>query len=251
MKVSVALVTYNSHRFLRPQIDTILANLGPDDEIVVSDDGSTDDTLDILNEYASKDSRFRIFQIEHRGCNGNYENAIAQCAGDIIFLSDDDNVWEPNKVKTVLKAFEENPKVWFVQHDCEITDGELNQISPSFFQTRKARPGLIRNIMRVSYGGSLIAFKREMLNYALPFPKKMPVAYDEWLGLIASKHGKVLFLPIVLSKWRRYAGTQSTGYVSANGTATTRKRNPLKGTIKRTYVRITSRLIKFWWAIRY
>ena len=104
MKVSVALVTYNSEKYIREQIDTILPNLMPDDEIIVSDDGSSDSTLDILHGYAVVDSRFKIHQIEHSGCNSNYENAIWRCTGDVIFLSDDDNVWLDGKVEAVKKV---------------------------------------------------------------------------------------------------------------------------------------------------
>ena len=161
-KISVALITYNSEQYLRPQIDTILANLGPADEVVVSDDGSTDSTISILKNYAEKDSRFHLFSIAHSGCNANYQNAISHCTGDLIFLSDDDNVWLPNKVDRVAKAFADNPKVWFVMHDCEICDQDLKQIKPSFFQDRKAKPGLFRNIMKCSYGGSSLPSEKSL-----------------------------------------------------------------------------------------
>ena len=249
MKVSVALVTYNSEKYLKEQIDTILQNLGPDDEVVVSDDGSIDSTPNILNSYIASDSRFRIHQIEHSGCNGNYENAIKHCTGDIIFLSDDDNVWLDSKVDTVKKVFEANPEVGFVMHDCKVCDANLIAIAPSYFKLRNARPGLWRNIMKVSYGGSLIAFRKELLKYILPFPKKMPVFYDEWIGTMASKHSKVVFIPEVLSKWRRHNGSQSTGYLSSGGKATTKKKVSFKGSISRFWQRVSTRLVKIGWAI--
>lgn len=249
MKVSVALVTYNSERYLREQIDTIIPNLGSGDEIVISDDGSTDSTQEILNGYALSDPRFKIYQIEHSGCNGNYENAIKHCSGDIIFLSDDDNVWAGDKVAIVKKAFESDPRIGLVMHDCEVCDADLNVIAPSFFKLRNAKPGLWRNIMKVSYGGSLFAFRKELLNYILPFPKRMPVFYDEWIGTMASKHSKVVFVPQVLSKWRRHSGTQSTGYVSSEGKATTKKTISLKGSFFRLRQRISTRMVKVGWAI--
>jgi glycosyltransferase involved in cell wall biosynthesis len=249
MKISVALITYNSETFLRPQIDTILENLGPDDEIIVSDDGSTDSTGEILSSYAKQDSRFRLFSIPHSGCNANYENAISHCTGDIIFLSDDDNVWLPNKTEEVLKIFEANPHVDFVMHDCQICDADLKEIKPSFFQDRKAKPGLLRNIMKCSYGGSLIAFKTTLVQRIVPFPKKMPVFYDEWIGLEASKHGKVYFLPKVLSKWRRHSGSASTGFVGEDGQTIAKKKAHFKGSLRRLHERIHTRLVKLWWAL--
>jgi glycosyltransferase involved in cell wall biosynthesis len=249
MKISVALITYNSEQFLRPQIDTILENLGPEDEIVVSDDGSTDSTKDILASYASKDPRFHLFSIVHSGCNANYENAISHCTGDLIFLSDDDNVWLPNKVSAVKEVFQKNPGVWFVMHDCQICDQDLNEIRPSFFKDRNAKPGLFRNIMKCSYGGSLIAFRKELTARILPFPKKMPVFYDEWVGLEASKHGKVYFLPQILSKWRRHGGSASTGFISSNGQVVSKKKAQFKGSFKRFHQRIHTRVVKLWWAL--
>jgi len=249
MKISVALITFNSQEYLRPQIDTILENLGPNDEVVVSDDGSSDETLSILGDYANKDPRFHIYRIQHSGCNGNYQNAISKCTGDLIFLSDDDNVWMPNKVSEVVKAFEAHPEVWMVMHDCQICDQDLKEIKPSFFEDRKAKPGLFRNIMKCSYGGSLIAFRKELIQRILPFPKRMPVYYDEWIGLEASKHGHVLFLPMVLSKWRRHSGSASTGYIASNGTVTAHKKNRVKGAWSRLHQRIHTRVVKIWWAI--
>lgn len=248
-KISVALITFNSEQFLRPQIDTILQNLGPSDEIVVSDDGSTDSTMEILSSYAKNDNRFKIFSISHSGCNGNYENAISHCTGDVIFLSDDDNVWLPNKVREVMKVFSDNPKIWLVMHDCQICDASLNEIKPSFFADRNAKPGLFRNIMKCSYGGSLIAFRKELVQRIIPFPKKMPVFYDEWIGLEASKHGHVFFLPLVLSKWRRHSGSASTGFIGQNGQVVVKKRASLKGWFRRFHERVHTRCVKLWWAV--
>lgn len=249
MKISVAVVTYNSAQYLRPQLDTILENLGPADEIIVSDDGSTDSTLQILKSYQDNDSRFRVFSIKHSGCNANYENAISRCTGDIIFLSDDDNVWLPNKVSEVLKVFSDNPKVSLVMHDCQICNADLSEIKPSFFQDRNAKPGLFRNIMKCSYGGSLIAFRSSLVHRIIPFPKRMPVFYDEWIGLEASKHGKVYFLPEILSKWRRHVGAASSGFIASNGQVVAKKKIHIKGSFKRFHERVHTRIVKLWWAL--
>ena len=249
MNISVALVTYNSEKYLKEQLDTILLNLNPGDEVVVSDDGSTDSTLHILNEYASRDSRFHIYKIEHSGCNGNYENAISRCTGDLIFLSDDDNVWYKDKAKTIINVFEHNPSVGLVMHDCEVCDANLNPLGPTYYELRNAKPGLWRNIMKVSYGGSLIAFRKGLQKYILPFPKTMPVFYDEWIGTMASKHSKVIFIPDVLSKWRRHGGSQSSGYLSSEGQAVVKRRYHIKGSLKRCWERVFTRLVKIKWAI--
>jgi glycosyltransferase involved in cell wall biosynthesis len=249
MKISVAVITYNNEKYIRPQLDTILENIGPDDEVVVSDDHSADGTWSILQEYAAKDPRFHIYQIVHAGCNGNFENALSHCTGDLIFLSDGDNVWEPQKVETVKNAFESNPKVWMVMHDCSVVTGDLQPIAPSVYATRHSKPGVFRNIMKTAYVGSCIAFKKELLKRILPFPKKMPIFYDEWIGLEATKHGKVIFIPNILLKWRRFPGSASTQFITQDGQVTTHKKNPRKGTFKRNWFRIWTRVRKLGWAL--
>ncbi|MDY0345187.1 MAG: glycosyltransferase [Bacilli bacterium] len=241
-RVSVAMVTYNSEKFLKPQLDTIIDNLSSDDEIIISDDGSKDTTIQIINEYASRDARIKLFHNEGKhGVDGNYENALRNVQGEYIFLSDDDNVWVANKVEKVLSQFFLNDKIVMVMHDCIVTDEKLNIIRNSFFQDRNAKPGIVRNIIKTAYGGSLIAIKNTILNRVFPFPKKMPYFYDEWIGMVCTKHGKVLFLNEPLSYWRRHGGSQSTQFLP----------KPHKGKLKRFWIRLSTRIKKFWFAIRY
>lgn len=237
------MITYNSERFIVPQIDTILANLEVDDELVISDDGSSDSTLSIIKDYMAKDNRIKLFQISHSGCDMNYSNAITHCSGDIIFLSDDDNVWSKDKVKVIDSYFVKNPKCLFIQHDCDIVDENLNKITQdTFYTSRKPSPSIFRNIVKNSFGGSLICFRKEFVKYILPLPKYRPVYYDEFFGLMACKHGHVIFINEMLSSWRRYAGTASTGFSNKKT-----KINP----IKRFFIRMKIRFVKLWWAIRY
>lgn len=216
-RVSVALITHNSEKYLSAQIDSILSNIGPDDEIVVSDDCSTDKTALILKQYASKDPRFHLyFSSEHLGANKNAEKAFSLCAGEFIFHSDDDNVWKPGKVETVLAVFKANPKVALVMHDATITDSDLKPVAPSFFAWRKSKPGVFHNIVRTSYGGSMMAFRSSFKPFVLPFPPEMPFFFDCWLGFMSDKHGKSLFIKDNLSFWRRHEGTASGGFNGAS-----------------------------------
>lgn len=242
IRVSVAMVTYNSEKFLRPQLDTIIENLTDDDEIIISDDGSKDTTIQIIEEYANKDRRIHLFHNEGKhGVDGNYENALRNVRGEYIFLSDDDNVWLPSKVSKVMSIFSGDSRISMVMHNCYIADEKLDIMCNSFFQNRQAKPGIIRNIIKTSYGGSLIAFKSEMLKHLLPFPKKMPYFYDEWIGMMCTKYGKVSFLEEQLSYWRRHSNSQSTQFLP----------KPKKGKMKRFWIRISTRIKKFWFAIRY
>ena len=209
---SVVMLTYNSEVFLRPQLDSILENISSEDEIVISDDGSTDSTLDILNDYAQKDSRIHIYRnLGAHGPNGNWNNAYSKCRGKFVFHSDDDNVWMPNKIERTLTYFQSNPSVAMIMHDARIVDKDLNELHPSFFSWRNSKPGVIHNVIKLSYGGSMMAFRSEMLGRLLPMPEDAPFFFDAWVGFMADKHYKSLFVPDVLSLWRRHEGTASGG----------------------------------------
>jgi glycosyltransferase involved in cell wall biosynthesis len=241
-RISVAMVTYNSEKFLRPQLDSILKNLFLNDEIIISDDGSTDGTIEMIKRYAKYDERVILVhnQINH-GVDGNYENSIKHCKGDIIFLSDDDNVWEDNKVAIVTNAFLTNPKLIMIMHDCYVCDENLKIIDNSYLLNRKGKPGLLRNVWKTAYGGSLIAIRKEALKLILPFPKRLPCFYDEWIGSMCTKYGKVKFIDDKLSYWRRHSRSQSTAYLPKS------KNRKLKRIWERIYLRIR----KVWMIIRY
>lgn len=246
MKISVALVSYNAEEFIKEQIDSILLNMDKDDELIISDDGSDDNTISIINEYIKNDNRIHLYQIEHSGCNANYENAISHCSGGIIVLSDDDNVWLDNKLKRTREIFEQDKELTLLMNDCQVVDQHLNEIEPSFMAYNNAKPGLWRNFVRSRFGGSLIAFRKDLNKYILPFPKHISFFYDDWIGLMASKHGKVLFINEVLSKWRRYVGAESTQFVNVEDDG---KNNVFTKTFdffKRIWERISTRTQKLW-----
>ena len=245
IRCSVAVLTYNSERYLPEQLDSILSNISEEDEVVISDDGSTDSTLEIIQGYMTRDQRIRlVHNAQSHGVNGNYANAYANCRGEIIFHSDDDNVWLPGKVETVLRYYAENPKAFMVMHDAIIVDADLKQLHPSFYQWRNSKPGVLHNVIRLSYGGSMISFRRELLKRLLPMPKEMPVFFDAWVGFMADKHFESLFIPEKLSLWRRHADTASGGTFSTNPAPTNKKKVKLIG-------RVASRVKLLWFVMRH
>jgi len=228
IRVSVALITHNSERYLSEQIDSILMNLGPNDEIVVSDDCSTDGTLSLLKKYGEADPRIHVYTSTiHLGANGNAEKAYSLCQGEFIFHSDDDNVWKAGKVDTILRYFGINPNVTLVMHDATITDSALHEVSPSFYKWRHSKPGVWHNVIRTSYGGSMMAFRSSFRPILLPFPKDMPFFFDCWLGFMSDKHGRSLFAKDNLSFWRRHDGSASGGFNGAPKKRTGRIRSRL------------------------
>ena len=101
---SVCMATYNGQKYLREQIESILCQLSANDELVISDDHSTDSTVDIIRSYG--DSRIKMYANElTKGVTHNFENALNKSKGDIIFLADQDDVWLPNKISKMEKKF--------------------------------------------------------------------------------------------------------------------------------------------------
>lgn len=201
MKISVCIATYNGAGFIKAQLNSIIPQLSSSDEIIISDDSSTDDTLAVIRKL--NDPRIKIYPDQKfRNAVFNFENAIKLATGDIIFLSDQDDIWTNDKVKTMLKYF---PAYDLVVSDCYITDGNLNIIEDSMFRLNRSAPGIIRNSIKNAYLGCTMAFDRKVLKYALPFPSDIPM-HDIWLGFIANSFAKVKFIPEKLVYYRRHGG---------------------------------------------
>lgn len=209
--ISVAMTTLNGLPYVREQISSILPQLAPTDELVVSDDGSTDGTLAYLEGLAWGDKRLKLLEGPGTGLIDNFANTLLHCRGDIIFLSDHDDVWLPDKIEQIKTIFALNPKVILVQHNARFTDSQLNPQALTTFAWRKVRPGLVANLLRNRYHGCTMAFRHELLYAALPFPKAIPM-HDQWLGMIAETIGGVIFYDEVLSLYRRHEKTMTTGH---------------------------------------
>lgn len=202
-KISVCMATYNGEKYIAAQIESILKQIDETDELVVSDDGSSDATLEIIHGF--RDRRIRV--IESAGCRNpifNFEKAILASIGDIIILSDQDDVWLDGRVRLIRKLFNDRTKgVFAVVLDSIVVDGQLNQICLSLFDYLNAGSGVLKNIIRITYVGCHMAFSRELIEIALPFPKKIPM-HDVWLGLVAEIFGEVIFVKQKTMLFRRH-----------------------------------------------
>ena len=189
--ISVCMATYNGAAFVEEQLRSILAQLGEKDEIIVSDDGSTDATLAIIQ--AVGDPRIRLLPPhEPLGSTRNFYYALDAAKGDIIFLSDHDDVWLPGRVERCL---EELRKADLVVTDCQVVDESLQILYPSLFKLYGLREGLWHNLLRCGFYGSLMAMHRSVVERAKPWPKNDElIKHDWWLGIVAEKTGTVRFI---------------------------------------------------------
>jgi len=202
--ISVCIPSYNGEKYINHQLTSILDQLSPIDEVVISDDSSTDDTIKIIESMNDK----RIVLLKNNKFRSpcyNMENAINYSKGDIIFLADQDDIWEEQKLEIMTK-FLKNADL--VLSDCFIVDSENNIISDSFYQLMNSKSGFIKNLYKNSFIGCCIGFKRHVLEWALPFPNRLPM-HDIWIGLIVEMLGKTLFIDDKLLRYRRHGGNAS------------------------------------------
>jgi glycosyltransferase involved in cell wall biosynthesis len=201
------MATCNGEKYIKEQLDSILCQLGKDDEVVVSDDESSDATVDMLKQY--NDERIKIyhhqkqlqkFKFGYAACN--FENALNHAQGDIIFLADQDDVWLPNKVEAMAAGLENSD---LVLSNCTIVDDKLVVIYPSCFKSMNVQTGIAKNIFRAKYLGSCMAFHKKVLPLFLPFPQNVP--HDLWIGLTVFSKGKVLLLSTPTMLYRRHNAT--------------------------------------------
>lgn len=194
------MATFNGARFIAEQLESFTKQTVPPDELVVTDDGSVDHTLEIITDFSRTASfRVRLERNPHRlGYSANFERAIASCSGDIIFISDQDDAWYPEKIRTVVDriACEAVPVV--TVNDQRIVDaGGIDQHMTMFGNFRRAGCPDTDLI-----AGSCTAFPRTLLSILLPFPPGMP--YDSWIGMVADSLGIKRLIEEPLQLYRRH-----------------------------------------------
>jgi glycosyltransferase involved in cell wall biosynthesis len=198
--ISVCLTTYNGEKYIKDQLDSILLQLNQNDEVIISDDGSTDMTISILESY--NDTRLRIFKSQFKNVVKNFEFVVSKSKGDYIFLSDQDDVWEPNKITEYISVFSKNDKVTLILSDLQLIDKNGNKIAKEFYKNKFSNK-LLYNILKNNFIGCSMAFRQEFKDVILPFPKKLPM-HDWWIGCCSIIFGKVYFIDQKLIKYRRH-----------------------------------------------
>lgn len=207
--ISVCIATYNGAKYINKQLGSVLKQLGKDDEVIVSDDHSIDDTVQIIRNL--NDHRVKIFfNPGDPGYSSNFENAILQSTGDYIFICDQDDVWIDGKVSKMMNCLIAGTHL--VVSDAEIVDKNLNQLFASHFELNNTRPGFAINFLKTRYIGACMAFNREILSKVLPFPSNHYLcAYDYWIALISEYYYSVKLLKEPLLRYRRHGENASTG----------------------------------------
>lgn len=202
-RISFVLASYNGAGFIEEQLTSILASLGPDDEIVVSDDGSTDATLECVS--AVRDTRIRLLSGGERlGYQGNFARAMAASTGRFIFFSDQDDICLAARVPLSLTALERH---WCVCGDATVVDSQLKPMQASHFAAHGARFDLVSLIARPPVIGATLACRREFVDACIPFPVGVP--HDMWLASQAARMGELAAVREPFILYRRHAAAVS------------------------------------------
>ncbi len=202
--ISVCIATYNGELYIKKQLDSILSQLSEGDEVIISDDSSTDRTVEIIKSYNSD----KITLIEGQSFRSpvfNFEHALKHAKNEFIFLSDQDDIWEENKVTVMLKHLRDHD---LVLSDALLVDAQGTELGTSFYELNGSTSGFFKNVVKNSYIGCSMAFNRKILEHALPFPENTPM-HDWWIGLVAELFGKVYFCKEPLVRYRRHESNAS------------------------------------------
>jgi glycosyltransferase involved in cell wall biosynthesis len=203
--ISVCIATFNGGKYIREQIMSVLPQLNEKDEIIISDDGSTDDTIYILESLHDQRIKIYVNEREH-GFIWNFENALMKSSGDIIFLCDQDDVWKADKVEVTLKALNDHD---IVLHDAEIINKEGVRTGIVYSASLHKREGFWSNLWKTRWLGCCMAFRRKVLEYALPFPRHI-VGHDGWISAVGLVRFNYYYIPDVLMWYRRHGDNAST-----------------------------------------
>lgn len=210
MTVSVVLATFNGEKYIKEQIESILTQLSEEDELLISDDGSNDNTIDIIRDCTYRYKNVKILKGPQKGYICNFQFLLSQATKDIVCISDQDDIWLPQKVSEIKKEFAQNKEAWVVLHNAEFINGEGCKLYGELFQIRQTRHGVIRNLIKSSYYGCCMALRRKYVDFIIPFPM-CEYNYDQWIGLFAELHKKSIYIYTPLIRHRLHGLNQSVG----------------------------------------
>jgi len=225
VRISVALCTHNGAKFIRDQIRSICLQSLPPDEIVLSDDASSDGCVALARQALAECRQERpglslcLLVLENRQAlraTGNFEQALRQCAGELIVLCDQDDVWPQHRVARMAAEFAARPELLLLHSDARMVDALGRPLGRTLFQSLEVRPWELERIhagaaldvllRRNLVTGATTMLRRELLKPALPFPPEW--VHDEWLALVATAVGTIDVLEEGLIDYRQHASNQ-------------------------------------------
>lgn len=208
--ISVALATYNGEKYLIEQIDSILNQTYKNIEIIISEDNSTDSTIEIVKKYINNNSNIKlVFNEGEKGFINNFENAIKHCKGEFIAFADQDDVWFENKIEILYQNIIISNSL-LIYSDSLIVDSKLqskNNTKLSTFYPEMKYAYDFKNLIHHNFiPGSHSLISKDLLPLILPFPGKQ-LGHDWWIAIIAASYNKIKYIDIPLMYYRRHQNT--------------------------------------------
>ena len=220
MRISVAICTYNGAEFLPAQLQSIITQSRPPDEIVICDDRSSDDTQKLLAQFASESSVPIKLQIndQNLGSVKNFERAISLCTGDVIALSDQDDVWRNDKLHLFENVLNDSPSAGLVFSDAAIVDENLTPLNRRMWdevgfdahKRKLVRTGRALEVLITGWTvtGATMAFRSSFVKLSLPIPDEIAMIHDGWIALTIAAVADVVALDEPLIQYRQHAQQQ-------------------------------------------
>lgn len=222
LPVSVALCTRNGARYLPAQVHSICAQVPPPQQVVLSDDASTDDSVEVVHDTLARCGGAGAIELTVRvnnpplGVTRNFEQAIRHCRHELIALSDQDDVWYAGRLARMAARFEAQPELLLLHSDARMVDAQLHPLGQTLFEALEMRP---RELAAIQSGrafqallrrnlatGATTMFRRNLLSIALPFSSEW--LHDEWLAALAAATGRMDVLPEPLIDYRQHGANQ-------------------------------------------
>lgn len=213
MLISIALATYNGSKYLREQLDSILPQSMENFEVVVCDDCSTDDTLQILQEYASKDSRFKIFSNNSNlGFKKNFEHILSLCKGEFIAFCDQDDIWTPNHLEILYNNIGNNDCIGanslIIDENGLSQNKTLLEYWPIHIMPKNGKELFQHELYSNVIQGTASLIRASLIKQALPIPDNIKY-HDYWFALVAGLNEKCKYIGDVVLKYRRHSNNAS------------------------------------------
>jgi glycosyltransferase involved in cell wall biosynthesis len=218
VRTSVAICTYHGAGYIAAQLQSIADQSCLPDEVVLVDDGSSDDTLAVVNRFAQSSSLPLEVHVNPRnlGVTRNFERAVQLCTGDVVFLCDQDDVWHSSKVEQMIRRFEANPEIGLVFSNASLVDASLRSLGETLWQALRLEQDERSQLLsphafdlllrRYLVTGATMAFRRSYLEALVPFSKHL--LHDAWITLILTAIGQIGMVDETLVDYRQHVSQQ-------------------------------------------
>lgn len=204
------MTTYNGAKFVAQQLDSIINQTIKDFELIICDDCSTDNTLDIISKYASYDSRIKIIRNQSNlGFKKNFEQALKLCTGDFIALCDQDDIWEENHLEILISNIGKN---FVIAGNNQLVDADMESLNSDFFSSHlfslekyPTNSDILKKIILSGncFQGASMLLKKDFLNTYLPLPEDIPY-HDSWLAALSCSFNKFTCTNTIITKYRQH-----------------------------------------------